>query len=107
MNNTDKLTRTYDMDKIDDLLCELDNSKIRINALMDFNLKLKRINNEQMNKGLFSNEFERLSPIIELLNNESFESLDRAISILESDMEQAEIKKPTFKTKVAKVAENK
>ena len=34
MNNTDKLTRTYDMDKIDDLLCELDNSKIRINALM-------------------------------------------------------------------------
>ena len=107
MNNTDKLTRTYDMDKIDDLLCELDNSKIRINALMDFNLKLKRINNEQMNKGLFSNEFERLSPIIELLNNESFESLDRAINILENDMEQAEIKKPAFKTKVTKVAENK
>ena len=107
MNNTDKLTRTYDMDKIDDLWGELDNSKIRINALMDFNLKLKRINNEQMNKGLFSNEFERLSPIIELLNNESFESLDRAINILENDMEQAEIKKPAFKTKVTKVAENK
>ncbi|AKP04197.1 hypothetical protein [Companilactobacillus pabuli] len=107
MNNTDKLSRTYDMDKIDDLLCELDNTKIRINALMDFNLKLKRINNEQINKGLFSNEFERLSPIIELLNNESFESLDHAINILENDMEQAEVKKPAFKAKVTKVAENK
>lgn len=107
MNNTDKLSRTYDMDKIDDLLCELDNTKIRINALMDFNLKLKRINNEQINKGLFSNEFERLSPIIELLNNESFESLDHAINILENDMEQAEVKKSAFKAKVTKVAENK
>ncbi|MQS76377.1 hypothetical protein [Companilactobacillus halodurans] len=84
-NRTDKVTRTYDLDKIDDLLCELDNSKIRINALMDYNLKLGRINAEQLNKNLLAHEYKRLSPILELLNTEIFESLDKAIEILDRE----------------------
>ncbi|TGD24897.1 hypothetical protein EGT49_01940 [Companilactobacillus suantsaicola] len=64
--------RTYDMDQIDDVLCELDDSRIRINALMDYNLKLKRVN-EDANKNLLSHEYQRLGPIIELLNTEIFE----------------------------------
>lgn len=78
------LTRTYNMDDIDDLLCELDDSKIRINALMDYNLKIKRVDDEQMNKDLLSHEYKRLSPIIELLNTEIFESIDKSIKILEA-----------------------
>ena len=78
----DKLTRTYDMDKIDDALCALDDSKIRINALMDYNLKLRRLNNDQPNKNLLSHEYERLSPIMELLNTDIFESIDKVIEIL-------------------------
>lgn len=78
------LTRTYNMDDIDDLLCELDDSKIRINALMDYNLKLKRINDDQINKNVLSHEYRRLSSIIELLNTEIFESIDKSISILDS-----------------------
>lgn len=72
------------MDDIDDLLCELDDSKIRINALMDYNLKIKRVDDEQMNKDLLSHEYKRLSPIIELLNTEIFESIDKSIKILEA-----------------------
>lgn len=75
--------RTYDMDKIDDILVELDDSKIRINALMDYNLKLRRLNDEQTNKNLISHEYDRLSPIMELLNTDIFESLDKAIKLLD------------------------
>lgn len=82
------LTRTYDMDDIDDLLCELDDSKIRINALMDYNLKIKRINDDQVNKNMVSHEYQRLSPIIELLNTEIFESIDKSIDILESNIKK-------------------
>ncbi|GEO59310.1 hypothetical protein [Companilactobacillus bobalius] len=82
------LTRTYDMDDIDDLLCELDDSKIRINALMDYNLKIKRINDDQINKNMVSHEYQRLSPIIELLNTEIFESIDKSIDILESNVKK-------------------
>lgn len=82
------LTRTYDMDDIDDLLCELDDSKIRINALMDYNLKIKRINDDQVNKNMVSHEYQRLSPIIELLNTEIFESIDKSIDILESNVKK-------------------
>lgn len=83
-NKTDKGTRTYDLDKIDDVLCELDDAKIRINALMDYNLKLRRLNDQQVNKNLMSHEYSRLSPIMELLNTDIFESLDKAISILDA-----------------------
>ncbi|CAJ2234732.1 MULTISPECIES: hypothetical protein [Companilactobacillus] len=82
------LTRTYDMDDIDDLLCELDDSKIRINALMDYSLKIKRINDDQVNKNMVSHEYQRLSPIIELLNTEIFESIDKSIDILESNVKE-------------------
>ena len=82
------LTRTYDMDDIDDLLCELDDSKIRVNALMDYNLKIKRINDDQINKNMVSHEYQRLSPIIELLNTEIFESIDKSIDILESNVKK-------------------
>lgn len=82
------LTRTYDMDDIDDLLCELDDSKIRINALMDYSLKIKRINDDQVNKNMVSHEYQRLSPIIELLNTEIFESIDKSIGILESNVKE-------------------
>lgn len=81
-NKTDKQTETYDLDKIDDVLCELDDSKIRINALMDYNLKLRRLNSDQTNKNILSHEFERLSPIMELLNTDIFESLDKVIQTL-------------------------
>lgn len=81
-NKTDKQTETYDLDKIDDVLCELDDSKIRINALMDYNLKLRRLNSDQPNKNILSHEFERLSPIMELLNTDIFESLDKVIQTL-------------------------
>ncbi|GEO78215.1 hypothetical protein [Companilactobacillus mindensis] len=77
-------SRTYDMDKIDDILVELDDSKIRINALMDYNLKLRRLNDEQTNKNLISHEYDRLSPIMELLNTDIFESLDKAIKLLDA-----------------------
>lgn len=76
-------TRVYDLDHIDDILKELDDSKIRINALMDYNLKLRRLNEEQANKNLLSHEFKRLSPIMELLNTEIFESLEKAMSTLD------------------------
>ncbi|WP_334333237.1 MULTISPECIES: hypothetical protein [unclassified Companilactobacillus] len=79
-----RATRTYDMDQIDDLLCELDDSKIRINALMDYNLKLKRVDDEHENKNMLANEYKRLSPIIELLNTDIFESIDKSIKILDS-----------------------
>lgn len=82
------LTRTYNMDDIDDLLCELDDSKIRINALMDYSLKIKRINDDQVNKNMVSHEYQRLSPIIELLNTEIFESIDKSIDILESNVKE-------------------
>ncbi|CAJ1183182.1 hypothetical protein [Companilactobacillus paralimentarius] len=82
------LTRTYDMDDIDDLLCELDDSKIGINALMDYSLKIKRINDDQVNKNMVSHEYQRLSPIIELLNTEIFESIDKSIDILESNVKE-------------------
>ncbi|KRL44571.1 hypothetical protein FD29_GL002136 [Companilactobacillus mindensis DSM 14500] len=72
------------MDKIDDILVELDDSKIRINALMDYNLKLRRLNDEQTNKNLISHEYDRLSPIMELLNTDIFESLDKAIKLLDA-----------------------
>lgn len=78
----DNSTIAYDMDKIDDVLCELDDSKIRINALMDYNLKLNRLNEEQINKTMMSHEYSRLSPIMELLNTDIFESLEKAIEIL-------------------------
>jgi len=87
----DKSTRTYDMDKIDDVLCELDDSKIRINALMDYNLKLSRLNDQQVNKNMMSHEYSRLSPIMELLNTDIFESLEKAIEIL--DGQHTEVKK--------------
>ena len=90
-NKTDKSTRTYDMDKIDDVLCELDDSKIRINALMDYNLKLSRLNDQQVNKNMMSHEYSRLSPIMELLNTDIFESLEKAIEIL--DAQHTEVKK--------------
>jgi len=90
-NKTDKSTRTYDMDKIDDVLCELDDSKIRINALMDYNLKLSRLNDQQINKNMMSHEYSRLSPIMELLNTDIFESLEKAIEIL--DAQHTEVKK--------------
>lgn len=77
-------SRTYDMDKIDDILVELDDSKIRINVLMDYNLKLRRLNDEQTNKNLISHEYDRLSPIMELLNTDIFESLDKAIKLLDA-----------------------
>ena len=86
-DNSDKVTRTYDMDKIDDILCELDDSKIRINALMDYNLKLRRLNDEQPNKTLMAHEYSRLSPIMELLNTDIFESLEKVIEILDSENE--------------------
>lgn len=89
----DKSTRTYDMDKIDDVLCELDDSKIRINALMDYNLKLSRLNDQQVNKNMMSHEYSRLSPIMELLNTDIFESLEKAIEIL--DAQHIEVKKET------------
>lgn len=92
-NKTDKSTRTYDMDKIDDVLCELDDSKIRINALMDYNLKLSRLNDQQVNKNMMSHEYSRLSPIMELLNTDIFESLEKAIEIL--DAQHIEVKKET------------
>ena len=92
-NKTDKSTRTYDMDKIDDVLCELDDSKIRINALMDYNLKLSRLNDQQINKNMMSHEYSRLSPIMELLNTDIFESLEKAIEIL--DAQHTEVKKET------------
>lgn len=81
---TAQTSRTYDMDKIDDILRELDDSKIRINALMDYNLKLRRLNEEQANKNLVSHEFQRLSPIMELLNTDIFESLEKAMNLLGS-----------------------
>ncbi len=90
-DKTDKSTRTYDMDKIDDVLCELDDSKIRINALMDYNLKLSRLNDQQVNKNMMSHEYSRLSPIMELLNTDIFESLEKAIEIL--DVQHTEVKK--------------
>ena len=71
MNNTDKLTRTYDMDKIDDLLCELDNSKIRINALMDFNLKLKRINNDYLSQMILNQSAKDVDEIVNTSTQES------------------------------------
>lgn len=74
--------KDYDADDIDDILCELDNSKIRINALMDYNLKLRRLDEEQPNKTLLSHEMKRLSPIMELLNTEIFESIEKSIDIL-------------------------
>lgn len=74
--------KDYDADDIDDILCELDNSKIRINALMDYNLKLRRLDEEQPNKALLSHEMKRLSPIMELLNTEIFESIEKSIDIL-------------------------
>ncbi|CAJ1192285.1 hypothetical protein LCR01_14180 [Companilactobacillus crustorum] len=74
--------KDYDADDIDDILCELDNSKIRINALMDYNLKLRRLDGEQPNKALLSHEMKRLSPIMELLNTEIFESIEKSIDIL-------------------------
>ena len=92
-DKTDKSTRTYDMDKIDDVLCELDDSKIRINALMDYNLKLSRLNDQQVNKNMMSHEYSRLSPIMELLNTDIFESLEKAIEIL--DAQHIEVKKET------------
>ncbi|KRL31212.1 hypothetical protein FD33_GL002192 [Companilactobacillus paralimentarius DSM 13238 = JCM 10415] len=76
------------MDDIDDLLCELDDSKIGINALMDYSLKIKRINDDQVNKNMVSHEYQRLSPIIELLNTEIFESIDKSIDILESNVKE-------------------
>ena len=79
------------MDKIDELLCELDNSKIRINALMDYNLKIRRVDNEQTNKNLLSHELKRLSPIIELLNTEIFDSLDKSIEIIQKSNQKAKI----------------
>ncbi|WP_119326409.1 hypothetical protein [Companilactobacillus musae] len=82
-NKKSKQTKTFDADDVDDLLCELDNSKIRINALMDYNLKLRRVDEEQPNKNLLSHEMKRLSPIMELLNTEIFESLEKSIRILE------------------------
>lgn len=82
-NKKGKQTKTFDADDVDDLLCELDNSKIRINALMDYNLKLRRVDEEQPNKNLLSHEMKRLSPIMELLNTEIFESLEKSIRILE------------------------
>lgn len=90
-DKTDKSTRTYDMDQIDDVLCELDDSKIRINALMDYNLKLSRLNDQQVNKNMMSHEYSRLSPIMELLNTDIFESLEKAIEIL--DAQHTEVKK--------------
>lgn len=83
-DQNDKVTRTYDLDKIDDILCELDDSKIRINALMDYNLKLRRLNDEQPNKTMMSHEYSRLSPIMELLNTDIFESLEKAIELLDA-----------------------
>ncbi|KRN97709.1 hypothetical protein [Companilactobacillus kimchiensis] len=91
-NKTDKQTRTYDMDKIDDLICELDDSKIRINALIDYNLKIRRVNEEQTNKNLLAHECERLTPIIELLNTEIFESLDKSINILDTGNNSNQVK---------------
>lgn len=85
---TKDLTRTYNMDDIDNLLCELDDSRIRINALMDYGLKIKRINDDQVNKNILAHECQRLSPIIELLNTEIFESIDKSIDILESDVKE-------------------
>ena len=96
-NKQGKLTKTYDADKIDDLICELDNSKIRINALMDYNLKLRRVNMEQPNKNLLSHEYKRLSPIVELLNNEIFESLEKSMSILETTIDTKQVAKPKVK----------
>lgn len=95
-NKKSKQTKTFDADDVDDLLCELDNSKIRINALMDYNLKLRRIDEEQPNKNLLSHEMKRLSPIMELLNTEIFESLEKSIRILEKK-----------NTTVSKINENK
>jgi hypothetical protein len=82
-NKNFKQNKVFDADEIDDLLCELDNSKIRINALMDYNLKLRRLDEDQPNKNLLSHEMKRLSPIMELLNTEIFESLEKSIGILE------------------------
>lgn len=92
-----KLTKNYELDKIDDLLRELDNSKIRINALIDYNLKLERVNNEQANKNLLSHEFKRLSPIIELLNTEVFDSIQKAMTILESESKDSKLIKVSEK----------
>lgn len=92
-----KLTKNYELDKIDDLLRELDNSKIRINALIDYNLKLERVNNEQTNKNLLSHEFKRLSPIIELLNTEVFDSIQKAMTILESESKDSKLIKVSEK----------
>mgnify|MGYP003361677834 CR=1 FL=1 len=84
-------TKTYETDKIDDLICELDDSKIRINALIDYHLKLTRVNQEQENKNLLAHEYERLSPIIELLNTEIFESLQKSMKILSTSVDDTKI----------------
>ncbi|MFH5811580.1 hypothetical protein [Companilactobacillus sp. FL22-1] len=75
-------TRTYDLDQIDDVIRELDAAKIKVNALMDYNLRLRRLNDQEPNKKLMAHEFNRLSPIMELLNTDIFESIDKAIEIL-------------------------
>ncbi|PMD67807.1 hypothetical protein [Companilactobacillus nuruki] len=82
---TNELTKEYDADKIDDILSELDDSKIKIDALMDYNLQLRRSNDQQINKNILAYEFARLSPIMELLNNDVFESLDRVAKVLSTD----------------------
>jgi len=97
MDNKTGSTKTYDLDKVDDLIRELDDSKIRINALIDYNLKLKRVDAEQVNKNLLSHEFERLSPIMELLNTEVFESLTKAMDILGSKSDNVKTTKKTVK----------
>jgi len=82
---TNELTKEYDADKIDYILSELDDSKIKIDALMDYNLQLRRSNDQQINKNILAYEFARLSPIMELLNNDVFESLDRVAKVLSTD----------------------
>jgi len=90
MDDKTNSVRTYNLDKIDDVICELDDSKIRINALIDYNLEIRRINNEEPNKNLLSHEYERLSPIIELLDTEVFESLEKAMRILDDKTDNIE-----------------
>lgn len=81
---TKQTITSYDTDKIDDILCELEDSKVKVNVLMDYNLKLRRLNRQQNDKNLLSYEQDRLSPITEILNNEIFEAIDKAMKLLSS-----------------------